>query len=129
MINGSCHCSVVNWEFDSRPSSATACNCTLCSRYGALWAYGQEQIDVGVSGPTKVYAPGDYLEIHFCHSCGCIAYWRSLELDSDGKRSIAVNLRLADINLISDIPIHRFDGRDSFKGLPNDGRCIINFCP
>jgi hypothetical protein len=39
MVEGSCHCGAVRWSFDGTPESATACNCTVCRRYGVLWAY------------------------------------------------------------------------------------------
>lgn len=126
MISGSCHCGAVKWEFDGVPESATACNCTVCRRYGVLWAYGNEYMGVTVSGDTTSYTPGDYLGFHFCQSCGCIAYWRALELNKNGERKIAVNLRLSDIAAIADIKIRRFDGLNSFKDLPEDGRCVVD---
>jgi hypothetical protein len=42
MIKGSCHCGALSWSFDGMPESVTACNCTLCRRYGALWIYDFE---------------------------------------------------------------------------------------
>ena len=51
MIEGTCHCGAVRWRFSGIPESATACNCTVCRRYGALWAYdfeGEGRIHVSV---------------------------------------------------------------------------------
>ena len=42
MLEGSCLCGAVRWHYDDFPESATACNCSACRRYGALWAYGYE---------------------------------------------------------------------------------------
>ena len=42
MLKGSCHCGAAHWTLEGDPGSATACNCTLCRRYGALWAYDYE---------------------------------------------------------------------------------------
>jgi hypothetical protein len=39
-MKGTCHCGNVTWTLDTPPESVTACNCTICRRYGALWAYG-----------------------------------------------------------------------------------------
>ena len=39
MIKGSCHCGAFHWAFDGVPEGATTCNCTICRRYGTLWAY------------------------------------------------------------------------------------------
>ena len=38
MIEGSCLCGGVRWQFAGDPDGATACNCTACRRYGVLWA-------------------------------------------------------------------------------------------
>jgi hypothetical protein len=61
MIKGSCHCGAAHWQFDGVPDGATACNCTVCRRYGTLWAYGFEGETVAVSGPTQAYVRGKAL--------------------------------------------------------------------
>jgi hypothetical protein len=125
MIEGSCHCGAVRWTCEEVPESATACNCTLCRRYGVLWAYDHENEGIRVSGPTRVYAWGRRtIGFHFCADCGCIAYWRAVAVDKDGRRRIAVNLRLADPEAVAAIALQRFDGLKSFDDLPRDGRCI-----
>ena len=124
MIEGSCHCGAVRWSFDGLPESATACNCTACRRYGTLWAYDYEGEGIRVSGLTKAYVRGRSLEFHFCPECGCVAFWRGRALDEQGRRRIAVNLRLTELEPIADVVIDHFDGLDSFDGLPRDGRCI-----
>ncbi|MFN3623820.1 MAG: GFA family protein [Hyphomicrobium sp.] len=125
MIEGSCHCGAVRWTIDEVPESATACNCTTCRRYGALWAYDYEGEGIRVSGPTKAYVRGPTLGFHFCPDCGGVAYWRALTLDAEGRRRIAVNLRLAaEPALVAALPIDHFDGLDSFDDLPRDGRCV-----
>jgi hypothetical protein len=106
------------------PESATACNCTVCRRYGVLWAYGYEAEDIHVLGPTKAYVRGDSIGFHFCPKCGCVAYWRSLEPDEQGRRRIAVNLRLTEPEPIAHLPIDHFDGLDKWEDLPRDARCI-----
>ena len=40
MLKGTCHCGDAGWALEEFPQSATACNCTVCRRYGVLWAYG-----------------------------------------------------------------------------------------
>jgi hypothetical protein len=124
MIVGSCHCGAVRWSFERVPEAATACNCTACRRYGVLWAYDYENEAIKVSGPTRAYVRGRHLGFHFCTNCGCVAYWRGLELDQQGRRRIAVNLRLAEPEAVAGVPIEHFDGLDSFKDLGRDGRCV-----
>jgi hypothetical protein len=127
MIDGSCHCGAVRYTFAGTPDSATACNCTLCRRYGALWAYDFQDEAIKVSGPTKAYVRGDSIGFHFCPACGCIAYWRALEQGQDGRRRIAVNLRLAELEAVSAIPMRRFEGLETFEDLPPDGRCVADY--
>ena len=127
MIEGSCLCGNVHWRFAGRPDGATACNCTACRRYGTLWAYDYVDEGIHVSGPTQAYVRGKALEFHFCPGCGCVAFWRGLRLEADGRRRIAVNLRLAPPEAVADIPIDHFDGFDSFDDLPRDGRCVRDY--
>jgi hypothetical protein len=126
MIEGSCHCGAVRWSFEGVPESATACNCTVCRRYGVLWAYDYEDEGIRVSGPTRAYVRGRAVGFHFCPDCGCVAYWRALAPGEDGRRRIAVNLRLAEPEAVSAIVIDHFDGLNSFEDMPRDGRCVAD---
>lgn len=127
MLKGSCHCGAVHWQFEGQPDVATACNCTACRRYGVLCAYDYDGEGIKVSGQTKAYVRGKALEFHFCPNCGCMAYWRALRVEDDGRRRIAVNLRLAEPNEVANIPIDHFDGLDTFDDLPRDGRCVKDY--
>jgi hypothetical protein len=105
----------------------TACNCTLCRRYGALWAYDYEGERINIHGPRSAYARANKdpsLEILFCPTCGCVLCWRGLRVGADGRRRIAVNVRLAEPGPVADLPIDHFDGLDTFEDLPGDGRCV-----
>lgn len=127
MIEGSCHCGAVRWRFDGTPEAATACNCSVCRRYGVLWAYDYEGERITVSGPTRVYAwAGRHLGFHFCGDCGCVAYWRAIEPWQDGRRRIAVNVRLAEPEAVGAIVMDHFDGLNTFKDLARDGRCVAD---
>jgi len=124
MLEGSCLCGAVRWHYDDFPEFATACNCSACRRYGALWAYGYESENIRVSGATKAFVRGDSLGFHSCPECGCLAYWRGLGVNQDGRRRIAVNLRLTEPGPIESVPIQHFDGFDTWEDLPMDGRCV-----
>src|ERR1043165_3154121 len=110
MIEGSCLCGAVQYKFAGQPDGATACNCTVCRRYGVLWAYDFENEGIRVSGATKAYVRGRAIEFHFCPDCGCVAFWRGRTPDKDGRRRIAVNLRLAEPEAVGTIVIDHFDG-------------------
>jgi len=128
MLTGTCHCGTTSWKFDGAPQSATACNCTLCRRYGVLWIYDYEDQKISLSGPRSAYTRRDManpgLEIHFCGTCGCVICWRGLGTDTNGRRRVAVNIRLSDPAAVAHLPIDHFDGLGAFKGLPRDGRCV-----
>lgn len=126
-MEGSCHCGAARWHFDGIPEAATACNCTICRRYGVLWAYGYEGEDIHVSGPTRVYLRADpSIGFHFCGTCGCVVCWRALRPAKDTRRRIAVNLRLAEPELAGAIVMDLFDGLGAFDDLPRDGRCVAD---
>jgi hypothetical protein len=128
MLSGTCHCEGARWTLEGDPGPVTACNCTLCRRYGALWAYDYENERIRVFGPTNSYTrkgkETPALEILFCPTCGCALCWRGLRLEPDGRRRIAVNIRLAEPDAVAGQPIDHFDGLNTFEDLPSDGRCV-----
>ncbi|NKF22834.1 GFA family protein [Solimonas marina] len=128
MIDASCHCGAVRWSFDGEPTSATACNCTVCRRYGVLWAYDYDGEGIRVDGETRAYVRGNaVLAFHFCPTCGSVAYWRALQPETDGRYRIAVNLRLAEPDDVAHIQVHRFDGLETTERLSPDGRCVADY--
>ena len=127
MIEGSCHCGAVRWHYDRQPDEATVCNCTICRRYGVIWAYDRDGSATRVAGDTWAYTRGDAeLGFHFCPSCGCVMFWRR-QVPAEGGNALAVNLRMAEPEVVADIPIRRFDGLGPFEERPRDGRCVADF--
>ncbi len=126
MLKGSCHCETVKWVYDVPLESVTACNCTLCRRYGALWAYGHLNQGIQISGNTKSYERNaKHNGFHFCTNCGCICYYLANKKNDAGHFRIAVNLRMIDDpKLIETLPIDHFEGLDKFEDEPRDGRCV-----
>jgi len=125
MIEGSCHCGKVKWTFDVEPKTATTCNCTVCRRWGVLWAYDLVGDRTKVTGETRAYVrEGGRVGFHFCTDCGSIVCYRALKPDAEGKRRTAVNLRMADPDVVAKLPIHKFEGLDTFTSLGQDGRLV-----
>lgn len=128
MLTGSCHCGACGWTLTGDAGAATACNCTLCRRYGVIWAYDYEHERIEISGPSASYIraddPSPSLEIRFCPRCAGVICWRGLQTDEAGRRRIAVNLRLAAPETVADLAIDHFDGLDTFEDLPSDGKCV-----
>ena len=73
--------------------------------------------------PTRAYIRGQMIEFHFCPTCGLVAFWRSQHLEVGGRLRIAVNLRLAEPEVVAAFPVQHFEGLKSFEDLPLDGRC------
>ncbi|MCB9676673.1 MAG: GFA family protein [Alphaproteobacteria bacterium] len=125
MLQGSCHCGKVRWTLATAPTRATACSCTACRRYGALWAYGILGEDVQITGETRGYLRCDietHLAFHFCPECGGMVCWLP-KAGSESQRC-AVNLRMADPDAVAAVPVHRFDGFDTWSSLPDEGRVV-----
>lgn len=131
-IDGACHCGAVRWRFQGSPrqptpKSATACNCSICRRYGALWAYGFEGEDFTVSGDTATYLWGRRsLAFHACGQCAGVVAWLAATRGDDGRLFGAVNLRLADDPAaVAAIPLSRHDTHTR-SDLPPDGRRVAD---
>ena len=118
MLNGSCHCGNVRLEVPHRPESLILCNCSICRRYGALWAFYPRE-DVRLSGHpehTVGYIWGERtIETFHCRGCGCVTHWESLSPKPGGK--ISVNIRNFDPHEIGDVRLRRFDGADAWEYL------------
>ncbi|MEL6838816.1 MAG: GFA family protein [Pseudomonadota bacterium] len=115
-ITGNCHCGSVTYQYRHTPRWATACNCSVCRRLGALWIYALIP-RITVTGPTTPYARGEKsLAFHHCQTCGCTTHWENLDPQGDDAR-MAVNLRLADPEVIATVRVRHFDGADTWAFL------------
>jgi len=126
VLEGKCHCGLVIWRLDRDPDSVTACNCTICRRYGVLWAYGYIGHDIHTTGDTTTYrrTDGGSIDFHFCSACGCVTHYVATKADDEGRRWTAVNLRLTEPDPIAELPIDHFDGLHTFDDLPRDERRV-----
>lgn len=128
ILEGACHCGGLVWQLVGMPESATVCNCSICRRYGVLWAYGHEGETITLTGTRQSYLYGEQnLAFIFCPTCGCVAAWCAQTLNNEGKRRIAVNLRLTELNTVAHLPVRRFDGRHTFSAMPSDDSCVANY--
>ena len=116
MIKGTCHCGAVTYTFNDTPEWTTSCNCSICRRLGTLWIYSPAtNIQIEAKDGTIAYSYGEQnLAFHSCKTCGCTTHWKSLK-DPSGR--MAVNLKLADPQVIAKIPVRQFDGANTWKYL------------
>ena len=118
MLAAICHCGAVRVEVPRRPRSLTNCNCSICRRYGTLWAYykASEVRITRAPGATSEYSRGDKsLKFVRCSTCGCITHWEPVRPE-EGSR-IGVNARNFEPSLVGSVRIRRLDGASTWKYL------------
>jgi hypothetical protein len=118
MLEATCHCGAVHIEVAQKPRTLTSCNCSICYRYAALWAYYTRRSVhvVCATGAVSAYLWGDRsIEFYHCVSCGCLTHYESVTKDKDSR--IAVNTRMLPPADIAAVPIRHFDGADTWKYL------------
>jgi hypothetical protein len=118
MLVASCHCGAVNIELAQRPNSLTQCTCSICRRYGALWAYGTRQTMHVRAAPEAVAAylwNDKVIQFYHCKTCGCLTHYESTEKRDDSR--VAVNARMLLPAEIAGITVRTFDGAGTWKYL------------
>lgn len=117
-LKASCHCGAVQIEIDRKPQSLTQCSCSICRRYGALWAYCTRKTAhvLSTPGATKPYLWNDkVIEFYHCGTCGCLTHYEGIKKTDDDR--IAVNARMMSPRDVADVRIRTFDGADTWKYL------------
>jgi hypothetical protein len=95
MVRAACHCTAVRLEVEDLPDWVLDCNCTICRRYGAIWAYPEAAKVKLVRGEdaTDTYTWGDrMLAFHRCKVCGCVTHMTAL--DTNPPRIYGINARM-----------------------------------
>ena len=118
MLTATCHCGAVEVDVPRRPRRLTDCNCSICRRYGTLWAYykGADVRIRSARGATEAYSWGEKsLRFVRCRACGCITHWEPVR-PFPGSR-VGVNARNFDPAMLGSIRIRRLDGAATWKFL------------
>jgi len=99
-IIATCHCGTVTIRLPKAPAEITHCNCSLCRRYGVLWAYyAIAEVTIEIKDPTDTYAwGGKNVDFHRCSGCGCVTHWYPRK---SSRESLGINARLIDQNLLA----------------------------
>jgi hypothetical protein len=118
MLRATCQCGAVVLEVDRKPESLTICNCTICRRYGTLWAYYTRKSARVVSGMKSLafYTWQNHeIEFYHCTTCGCVTHWERAEKEPDSR--VGVNARNFDPESVAATKIRILDGAESWKTL------------
>lgn len=114
MLSTTCHCGAVTLTIPRAPTSLTNCSCSICRRYGSLWAYySADEVTVSAApGATTAYAWGHKtLQFVRCTGCGCVTHWEPI-VPERGSR-MGVNARNFDPLMLGSVAIRRLDGADT----------------
>lgn len=116
MIEATCHCGAVHVGVPRAPENVTECNCSICRRLGARWAYySPSEVTMPRPGSTQPYVWGDrMLAFHRCRACGVTTHWQSLNGDRD---RMAINARLIDGLDWEPVTVRQFDGETTWAYL------------
>lgn len=110
-IQGTCLCNTVQLGVARMPRQVTQCSCSVCRRYGTLWAY-YPRSSVLIEAPRGALEEFSRrprgLKFGRCKSCGCVIYWDSRRRDPD--RRMGINMRNFDHARMADVPISVLDG-------------------
>lgn len=126
----SCHCGSTRIALPAQPTAAKSCNCSYCSRAGAVWAYYKAgELTFLAQEGDALYAPSGMNQHHFCSKCGMQTWgdspdWASL-YNNDGtpkngtggmptERIYSVNLNLVEDLDWSQVAVEKVDGRNSW---------------
>jgi hypothetical protein len=115
MVRAACHCGAVRITMEPAPTWVLDCNCSICRRYGALWAYTWDKLAERALSATllqgsdalEAYVWGDR-ELGFwrCKECGCLTHGTLL---SEPSTIRTVNARMFVSFDPASVTIHRSD--------------------
>ena len=109
---GSCHCGDVRFEVEGTIDSVTSCNCSICSRKGALlWFVPRDALQLETPDEKlSTYTFNSHVIRHrFCSRCGIGTFGEGA--DPAGNRMAAINVRCLDGVDIDALPVNQFDGK------------------
>jgi hypothetical protein len=112
----SCHCGAVRIHVLRLPRTLTACNCSICRRYGTLWAYYRPtsvRIEAPRGGLVR-YSWNKRVRFYYrCATCGCITHYEHRK--NRLLNTCGVNANNFEPVVVSACKIRHFDGAGTWK--------------
>lgn len=108
---GGCHCQKVRFNVQAELGTLLSCNCSICSKRGALLAFVPAS-DVQVLSGEDELQTYKFNKMHiahkFCKTCGILPFANAN--DKEGKPTYAINARCLDGVDVKKFPVHEYDG-------------------
>jgi hypothetical protein len=109
---GGCHCGRVRFAATGDLTQALQCNCSICAKRGALWAFvtaPQFRLLKGNDALTDYQFGQKRIHHLFCATCGVGSFSRGQA--PDGEDTFAVNVRCLDDVDVAGLTLRHFDGK------------------
>jgi hypothetical protein len=89
----------------------TSCNCSVCRRYGALWAYyaaASVHIQAPKGGLSR-YAWRRKIRAYIrCKTCGCVTHYQYIK--KWGRGTVGVNATNFEPGVLQGVRVRKLDG-------------------
>jgi len=122
-----CHCGAIRIYVRRLSRTLTSCNCSICRRYGALWAYyaaSSVKIEAPKGGLSKYSWHRKIRTYYRCQKCGCVTHYAYRK--KRRKTTVAVNAVTSSLLLLpecgSGISMVRHHGSSLIEIGHLDGR-------
>ena len=117
-LAATCHCGAVQIRVRRMVRTLTSCNCSICRRYGALWAYYAPH-SVSIRAPRGALAKYSWnrriRNYYRCARCGCVTHYAYRRRQR--QTTVAVNAANFEPDLLKGVRIRHLDGAASWKLL------------
>lgn len=114
-MTGQCHCGRIVFTVTALKETVTICNCSICSRYNAVWCYFERQ-EVALTvqdDAAAAYRWNDkMIDFIHCRYCGCVTHYEDTEKTPESR--VAINCRMLPTPCWEDIRVRHFDGAVTF---------------
>jgi hypothetical protein len=113
-----CHCGAIRIGVRRLTRTLTSCNCSICRRYGALWAYYAPR-SVTIKAPKgglAKYSWNQRIRVYYrCKACGCVTHYAYRK--QHAHPVVAVNAVNFEPSLLVGVRVRHLDGAATWKML------------
>jgi hypothetical protein len=113
-----CHCGAVRIHVRQAPRTLTRCNCSVCRRYGAIWAYYKPtsvRVEAPAQGLMRYSWNRRVRDYHRCRQCGCVTHYTYRK--KNAWNTVGVNASNFDPAIVARARIRNLDGAKTWKFL------------